>query len=168
MELLFRQYFTFFIVELASRKVVHVGVTDAPTDAWTAQQLREATPFGEDPKYLIHDRDSKFGTQFAHVAAGANIHVLQTSVHAPNANAVVERFLGSVRRECLDHLFILGPKHLLRVLKEYIDYFVHHRPHQGLQQRIPNPLPASGPVPHTRVVPQPILGGLHHSYSQAA
>ncbi|CAG0951894.1 hypothetical protein ANRL4_00126 [Anaerolineae bacterium] len=120
-DLVFRQYFAFFIVELGSRKVVHVGVTDALTDAWTAQQLREVTPFGEGSKYLIHDRDSKFRTQFVRVAAGANIKVLETPVRAPNANAVCERFLGSVRRECLDPLFFLGQRQLLHVLKAYVD-----------------------------------------------
>jgi putative transposase len=106
--LFFRQYFVFFIVELASRRVVHFGVTAHPTDAWTAQQLREATPFGQGPKYLIRDNDNKYSWEFAGVAAGAGITVLKTPVAAPNANAVVERFQGSVRRECLDHMLVLG------------------------------------------------------------
>ncbi len=168
-DLFFRQFYAFFIVELGSRRIVHVGVTDAPTDAWTAQQLREATPFGEGPKYLVRDNDSKYGHQFAHVAAGANIEVLKTPVGAPNANAVCERFLGSVRRECLDHLLLIGLRPIARVLKEYVTYFNHHRPHQGIEQRIPDPLaapPTSGSA--TKITRTPILGGLHHSYQQAA
>ena len=102
--LLFKQYFLFFIVELASRRVVHFGVTAAPTDAWVAQQLREATPFDQKPKYLIRDNDSKFGHQFARVAADAGIKILKTPIAAPNANAVCERFLESIRHECLNHL----------------------------------------------------------------
>ncbi|MBE2193271.1 MAG: transposase [Anaerolinea sp.] len=89
---------------------------------------------------------------------------------SPNANAVCERFLGSVRRECLDPLFFLGPRQLLHVLKAYVDYCVHHRPHQGLQQRIPEPLPASplhGVDPGT-IQRISILRGLHHTYSPAA
>src|SRR6266446_4470662 len=104
--------FAFFIIELQSRKVIHVGVTRSPTDAWTAQQLREATAYGEGPKYLIRDRDNKFGPNFAHVAATSGIQILKTPYHAPRANAICERFLGSVRRECLDHLLILHEKQL--------------------------------------------------------
>ena len=99
----FRQLYAFFIVEHHSRRVVHVGITRHPTDVWMAQQLREATPFGEHPRYLIRDNDAKFGLQFARVAAGAGIEILKTPFHAPKANAICERFLGSVRRECLDH-----------------------------------------------------------------
>jgi putative transposase len=137
--LFFRQYFVFFIVELASRRVVHFGVTVHPTDAWAAQQLREATPFGEGPRFLIRDNDGKFGPEFARVAAGAGIKVLKTPVAAPNANAVCERFQGSVRRECLDHVFVLGQRHLYRIIKAYVDYFNLERPHQGIDQSIPVP-----------------------------
>jgi putative transposase len=169
-DLFFRQHFAFFIVELASRRVVHMAVTDAPTDAWTAQHLREATPFGVGPKYLIRDNDSRYGCQLAHVAAGANIKVLKTPVAAPNAKAVVERFLGSVRRERLDHLLVLNLTHLRRVLKEYVDYFNHVPPHQGLQQAIPRPL-TSAPIGQGEpglVRAISVLGGLHHSYPRAA
>jgi transposase InsO family protein len=106
-DLFFRSLFAFFIIELHSRKVIHVGVTRSPTDAWTAQQLREATAFGVGPKYLIRDNDGKFGMGFARVAKNSRIEILTTPYHAPRANAICERFLGSVRRECLDHLLIL-------------------------------------------------------------
>jgi hypothetical protein len=100
----------FFLIELKSRKVIHVGVTRSPTDAWTAQQLREATAFGIGPKYLIRDNDSKFGVGFARVAKTSGIEILKTPYYAPRANATCERFLGSVRREYLDHLLILHEK----------------------------------------------------------
>src|SRR5215472_505925 len=103
-DLFFRSLFAFFIIELKSRKVIHVGVTRSPTDAWTAQQLREATAYGVGPKYLIRDNESKFGVGFARVAKTSGIEILKTPYHAPRANAICERFLGSVRRECLDHL----------------------------------------------------------------
>src|SRR6266446_5435133 len=136
-DLFFRSLFAFFIIELRSRKVIHVGVTRAPTDAWTAQQLREATPYGQTPKYLIRDHDSKFGHGFARVAATSGIKVLKTPYQAPRANAICERFLGSVRRECLDHLLMLNEKQLHRVLHAYAEYFNRARPHQGIQQQIP-------------------------------
>ncbi len=98
-----RSLFAFCIVELGSRRVVHVGVTQHPTDAWVAQQLREATPYGERPRFLLRDNDGKFGPTFARVAIGSRITVLRTPLRAPRANATCERFLGSVRRACLDH-----------------------------------------------------------------
>jgi putative transposase len=176
-DLLFRPLFAFFIVELASRRVVHVGATRHPTDAWVAQQLREATPFDQRPTYLLRDNDSKFGATFARVAEASGVEMLRTPYRAPRANAVCERFLGSVcpvwlhrhplrftdivscarrrrpskgaaagdtmwpnspgddvtkqdsvRRECLDHLLIMGERQLARVLREYVAYFNRDRP----------------------------------------
>jgi len=122
-DLCFRSLFAFVIVEHASRRVVHVGVTRHPTDMWVAQQLREATPFGTGPRFLIRDNDAKFGARFAHVAVGSRIAVLRTPVRVPRANALCERFLGSVRRACLDHLIILHEAHPRRVLTAYVAYF---------------------------------------------
>lgn len=115
----FRALFAFFIVDRSSRRVVHVGVTRHPTEAWVAQQLREATPFGAAPCFLIRDNDRTYGPAFARVATGSRIAVLRTPVRAPRANATCQRFLGSVRREWLDHLLIVGEGHLRRVLREY-------------------------------------------------
>jgi putative transposase len=166
-DLLFRQLYAFFVVEIASRRVVHVGVTRHPTDAWVAHQLRDATPFGRHPKHLIVDNDSKYGPICARVAQTTGIDLVHTAYRAPKENAICERFLGSVRRECLDHLLVLGEMHLQRVLLEYTNYFNRDRPHQGLQQWIPDPPEAdrrrTGPVRAT-----PVLGGLHHSYRRAA
>jgi len=169
-DVLFRSLFAFVIVELDSRRVVHVGVTAHPSDEWVAQQLREATPFGEGPKHLIRDNDSKYGVHFANVAAGANIDVIATPYHTPKANAICERFIGSVRRECLDWLFIWNERHLHRVLRDYVEYFNTLRPHQGLNQRIPSkssPIIEKPPVVG-RVISRPVLNGLHHAYSWAA
>jgi putative transposase len=91
-DLFFRPLFAFFFIELKTRKVIHVGVTRSPTDAWVAQQLREATPYGQAPKYLIRDNDRKFGPCFARVAKTSTIKILKTPVHAPRANAICERF----------------------------------------------------------------------------
>jgi transposase InsO family protein len=169
-DLFFRPLFAFFVVELASRRVVHVGVTRSPTDAWAAQQLREATPYGQAPRFLVRDNDGKFGAEFARVAAVSGIRVLRTPPRAPRANAVCERFLGSVRRECLDHVLVLGDRHLRRVLAEYVEYFNHHRAHQGLGQRVPAPPDPAGGSRRTDgpIVAVPILDGLHHEYHRAA
>ena len=169
-DLFFRSLFTFFIVELHSRKVIHVGVTRSPTDAWTAQQLREATAYGAGPKYLIRDNDSKFGVTFARVAQTSSIEILKTPYHAPLANAICERFLGSVRRECLDHLLILHERQLQRVLNAYVHYFNRARPHQGIKQQILEPKAGLEPADHTgrKILSFPILGGLHHDYRRSA
>ncbi len=165
----FRQLYAFFIIELGSRRVVHWGVTRHPTDAWVAQQLREATPFDTHPTYLVRDNDSKFGAQFARVAADRKIQVLKIPYRAPKANSYCERFLGSVRRECLDHFLILGERHLPRALKAYVCYFNHARPHQRIGQIVPAPLAeVVPPNPGGSIRVLPIPGGLHHQYRLAA
>jgi putative transposase len=132
-----------------------------------AQQLREATPFDQKCKYLIRDNDAKFGHLFDKVSADSAIKILKTPTRAPKANSVCERFQGSVRRELLDHFFILNERHLYRILKEYIQYFNHERPHQGIEQALPVPA-AVPPLSKGKIVPFPILGGLHHSYKRVA
>ena len=164
-DVLFRSMFVFVIIELSSRRLVHFGVTRNPTDAWLAQQMREATPFGEGPRYLIRDNDRKYGRLFSRVASGTGIEVLRTPYEAPKANAVCERFLGSVRRECLDHLLILSERHLYRLMKQYQEYFNHARPHQGIGQRIPcQPGRRADPQMIGDLISRPVLGGLHHDY----
>ena len=150
--------------------MIHVNVTRTPTDLWAAQQLREATPYGERPRYLIRDTDHKFGPSFARVALATGIKVLRTPYRTPQANAICERFLGSVRRECLDHFLIFHEKQLHRLLKAYVVYFNQDRPHQGIQQQLPEP-----PVPSLslqdqtdKVISVAVLGGLHHDYRRAA
>ena len=161
--------FAFFIVELGSRRVVHVAVTRSPSAKWTAQQLRTATPFGEAPRFIIRDNDDKFGVDFDRAAKTTGIKVLRTPVRAPKANAICERYLGSVRRECLDHVIILSERHMLRVLEEHVTHFNSGRPHQGIDQRVPAALVASTAPPQTgQIVAHPVLGGLHHEYRWVA
>ncbi len=167
-DLLFRPLYAFFVIELASRRVAHLSVTRHPTDAWVAQQLREATPYGHKPTYLICDNDSKFGPAFARVARASGIEVLRTAYRAPRMNAICERFLGSLRRECREHLLILSEAHLRRVLAAYVAYFNHMRPHQGLQQRRPAPITFSECETTGAIQATPILGGLHHDYRRVA
>jgi transposase InsO family protein len=149
---------------------VHVGVTRTPIDAWVAQQVREATPFGQGPRFLICDNDDKCGAQFERAVTGARIELIHTPPFAPKANAFCERFIGTVRRECLDHILILSEKHVRRVIHEYCQFFNQARPHQGLNQHIPAPAnvvapPEQGP---RKVIALPVLGGLHHDYRWAA
>lgn len=169
-DLLFRPLFAFFLVELGSRRVVHLGVTRHPTDAWVAQQLREATPCELRSRFLLRDNDGKYGAHFAQLAVASGITVLRTPVRAPRANAVAERFLRSVRRECLDHLLLRREAHLRRALGEYVAYYNQVRPHQGLGQRVPASGVSSKPARHDagNIVAVPILGGLHHAYQRAA
>jgi putative transposase len=165
----FRDMFVFVIIELSSRRVVHIGVTRHPNEVWVAQQLREATPFGEGPRFLIRDNDNKYGSQFDRVAAGAGIEVIRTPVRAPRANAICERFMGSLRRECLDYFLILSERHLLRQVKAYVSYFNQARPHQGLNQHIPcPPVPSSTTGFEGEVIGIPVLNGLHHDYQRRA
>jgi transposase InsO family protein len=171
-DLSFRSLFAFFVVDHGSRRVIHVGVTRHPTDAWVAQQLREATSFGTHPRFLICDNDAKYGAAFTHSAVVSGIEIVTTPYRAPRANALCERFLGSVRRECLDHVLILHERHLERVLRAYAAYFNHARPHQGIGQRIPEARQgALAPSAHEvggEITAIPVLGGLHHEYRRAA
>lgn len=130
-DLFFRTIFLFFIVEHGSRRVVHAAVTRRPTDEWVAQQVRNVTPFGEGPRFLICDNDDKFGPRFEHEVKGADIDLIHTPPYAPKANAICERFIGSVRHECLDHLLILSEKHVRRIIHEYCAFFNHARSHLG-------------------------------------
>jgi putative transposase len=182
----FKTLYAFVIVHLDSRRIVHVNVTDHPSDAWVAQQLRDATPFGEAPKHLICDNDKKYGPEFHRVAKTCGMDMIHTPYQAPRANGVCERFIGSLRRECLDHVLVLGNRQLVRVLMEYVKYFNSSRPHQGLAQQTPEarlssvpiattgnigPVPTSSAVPVQRstgkLIAVPVLNGLHHTYAWA-
>ncbi len=165
----FRPIYAFFIVTHGSREVVHCNVTRSPTDAWVARQLREATPYGERPRFLIRDNDDKFGSCFAAAATDTGIDVVPIPARSPNLNAICERFLGGLRRECLDHILILGEDHLRQVLAEWVGHFNGGRPHQGIGQRIPSRRhQPGGGEPHGSIVAFPVLGGLHHDYRRVA
>jgi putative transposase len=165
-DVLFRPLFLFVLMNQGSRKVVRVAATRNPTRDWTARQLREATMDGVSPRFLIRDRDGKFVASFDRVAEEAGVRVIKTAIRAPNMNPVAERFVGSLRREALDHVLLLGVKDLDGIAGEYTRYFNRARPHQGIEQRIPD-----GPTGGERdgeIVATPVLGGLHHDYYRAA
>ncbi len=165
-----RTLFLFCIIEHGSRRVVHVAVTRAPSDAWVAQQIREATAFGMGPRFLICDNDDKYGVLFERTVAGVPTELLHTPFQAPKANPLCERFLGTVRRECLDHVLIFNEGHARRLVDEYVAFFNHSRPHQGIGQKIPDPLPLIplSEVGQRQVIGLPVLHGLHHDYRWAA
>ncbi|WP_045877970.1 integrase core domain-containing protein [Pseudofrankia sp. DC12] len=165
-----RLYILFFL-ELDRRRVHLAGVTRHPTGAWVTQQARNLLidhDLRPSPiRYLIRDRDTKFTTAFDAVFTADNITILRTPVQAPVANAYAERWVGTVRRECLDHLLILGERHLTAVLTDFVDHYNAHRPHRSLHQRPPA---ATGPPPEpaAAVVRRDRLDGLVHEYLQAA
>jgi transposase InsO family protein len=167
-DLFFRPTYIFIIIELHTRRILHTAVTLAPTDDWTAQQLREVTPWGKGPNSLLHDRDRKYGRKFAAVAASSGIKEIKTPIQAPKANAICERIIGSLKRECLDHMLIWHRSQIRRLVKQYAAYYNLARPHQGIQQRIPERYAqyqhSSTKCSLPRVSSKPVLGGLHHHY----
>ena len=169
---LLRRLYVFFVMEVQTRAVHIVGVTAHPTSAWTAQQARNLLmDLGERAgrfRFLIRDRDGKFTTAFGEVFAGNGTRVIKTPVQAPRANSYAERFAGTLRRECLDQVLILGEQHLRVVLAEYARHYNGHRPHQGLQQE--PPLRESGHVVDmtARIDRRRVLGGLINEYRKAA
>ena len=165
-DLLFRALLVFVIIELGSRRVIHFAVTRHPTNQWVAQQIREATPYGVHPRFLIRDRDNKYGKVFNGIVNDSGIDTLLTPYKAPQANDICERFWGSLRWECLDFYILLGERHLRRVVREYVDYYNCARPYQVIGQKIPcKSKPAVGTV---EILAFPVLGGLHHDYRRVA
>ena len=154
----------FVLVLLAHdrRRVVHVAVTEHPTAAWTAQQFRDAFPWDERPRYLLRDRDHAFD----HVKT-IGIQEVLTAPGSPWQNAYVERFIGSVRRECLDHVIVLTAAGLRRVLREYVAYYSRTRTHLALSKDAPISRPVTPPTAG-RVIATPQVGGLHHRYERRA
>jgi putative transposase len=167
-----RRLYVLVVIEHGRRRVHLAGITAHPTGAWVTQQARnlliELGDRADRFRFLIRDRDSKFTTAFDAVFAGADIAIIPTPVRAPRANAIAERFIGTLRRECLDHLLITGPRHLAAVLQEYLAHYNTHRPHRTLRQLPPEGCtpPRSGST--IRPLRRDRLGGLIHQYLQVA
>jgi putative transposase len=168
----FRILYVFVVLELGRRRILHCNVTDHPRADWTLQQLREALPDDHPYAFLIHDRDSIFSLDLDKAAADLGVRVLRTPPRAPQANAVCERVIGTIRRECLDFLIPLGERHLKHTLNRWIQHYNHGRAHMSLGPGIPAPLHPSPPnsghryrLPRShRVRSKAVLGGLHHEY----
>jgi transposase InsO family protein len=162
----FRLLFVLIILGHDRRRIVHVAVTDHPTAAWIAQQLRNAFPDDHAPRYLLHDRDAAFAA-VATTIADMNIQTVRTAPRSPWQNAYVERVIGSIRRECLDHVIVMNETGLGRVLASYVAYYMRSRTHLALAKDSPVPRPVQSPSAR-RIVATPEVGGLHHRYNRVA
>ncbi len=167
-----RRLYVLVVIEHDRRRVHVAGITAHPTGAWVTQQARnllmDLGEHAERFRFLIRDRDSKFTAAFDAVFTGADIRIIRTPIRAPRANAIAERFIGTLRRECLDHMLITGPRHLDVALREYVQHFNTHRPHRSLRQRPPARGTPSGSAGAIRVLRRDRLGGLLHEYVQDA
>jgi putative transposase len=169
-----RRLYVLFFIELGTRRVHLASCTANPTGDWVTQQARQfAWTIQEQPsrfRFLIRDRDNKFTRSFDAVFASEGIRIVKTPVRAPKANAIAERFVGTVRRECLDWLLILNRRHLERVLHVFADHYNTHRPHRSLELVPPAAIGSEGPVCFSsrEVKRRDRLGGLIHEYSYAA
>ena len=165
----FRTCYVFVLISHDRRRLVHWNVTRHPTQGWVWQQIREATPWGVHPRFLLRDRDRCDGGDFVRRAAAMGITTVLSPVRAPQANAIAERVIGTLRRDCLDHVLVLSERHLRHVLQEYVAYDNTTRPHQSLGDEPPDgPRHAHRPPGPVRLTSRPILGGLHHEYAWQA
>ncbi|GAB4578274.1 MAG: integrase core domain-containing protein [Anaerolineales bacterium] len=172
-DLCFRPISLLIVMHLATRQIKHFNLTRNPSDAWMAQQMREINAWDKGPRFLICDNDAVFGDTFEETAKRMGTEVVHTPFYTPQANGHCERFVGSVRHECLDHMLIFHERQLRRVMKEYTQYYNTARPHQGLRQKIPIQFKDGATIVQNVGKGQPLfvtpfLNGLHHSYSWTA
>lgn len=163
----FRVLFVFVVLSHARRRVVHFGVTEHPTEEWTVQQIREAFPWDQTPRYLLRDRDAIYGSDFAAITKGMGMEDVLTAPRAPWQNPYVERLVGSIRRECLDHVIVWNRRSLRRTLQRYFTYYEGCRTHLSLEKDSPVSRSVEPPA-RGHVVEIPQVGGLHHLYTRKA
>ncbi|MGH7813903.1 MAG: integrase core domain-containing protein [Candidatus Binataceae bacterium] len=163
----FRLLYVMIILSHDRRRIVRFDVTAHPTAAWLSQQLTEAFPWDTVPRYLLRDRDGAYGLRFQERVAAMGIEEVVTAPRSPWQNAYVERVIGSIRRECLDHLIIFNERHLRRVLSSYLDYYHRSRTHLSLDKDCPDSRPVQ-PSNTGKVIAIPQVGGLHHRYQRLA
>ena len=159
--------FVFVVLAHERRRVLHFNVTEHPTAEWTAQQIIEAFPEDATPRYLIRDRDGVYGSHFRNRLHGMGIKEVLTAAQSPWQNPFVERLIGSVRRECLNHVIVMGEQHLKWILKRYFRYYLDSRTHLSLAKDAPNPRTIQSPETRN-IVEIPEVGGLHHRYERRA
>jgi putative transposase len=162
----FRVLYCFFVIEHERRRILHCNVTQYPTAEWIVQQLREAFPEPCRHRYVIFDRDRKFDAEVVSFLESAGFQPKRTSVRSPWQNGVAERWIGSCRREILDHFIALNEGHLRRIVRDYVSYYEQDRLHDSLEKDAPNwraveQRPPNGAI----VITLPRLGGLHHRYT---
>jgi putative transposase len=149
------------------RRVVHFNVTEHPTAQWTAQQVVEAFPWDEAPRYLLRDCDGIYSAAFRQRVKHMGIKEVRTAPQSPWQNPYVERLIGSIRRECLNQVIVLHERHLYRLLTGYFTHYHHWRTHLSLAMDCPTPRPIQTPG-HGQVIAVPEVGGLHHHYERVA
>ena len=163
----FAVLFVFIVLRHERRRIEHFGVTAHPSADWVAQQMREAFPWDTAPRYLIRDRDGAYGKSFRSTIMAMGAKEVVTAPRRPWQNPYVERLIGSVRRECLNHVIILNERHLRRVLVSYLDYYHRSRTHLSLGKDTPEGRPVQ-PGGSGKIVSFPQVGGLHHRYERLA
>jgi transposase InsO family protein len=163
----FRLLSVFIVLHHERRRIVHFSVTSHPTSAWTSQQIREAFPWDTTPGWLIRDRDTSYGALCRRRLNALGISEVLTAPRSPWQNAYAERVIGSIRRECLDHVIVLNEDHLRRLLASYLEYHHRSRTHLSLRKDCPDPRPIQPPGPG-QIIALPQLGGLHRRYERLA
>jgi putative transposase len=162
----FSALYCFFVISHDRRRILHFNVTKHPTSLWIVQQLREAFPFGSAPSFVIFDRDAKYGLEVLAAVRSLRVNPVHTSFASPWQNGVAERWVGSCRRELLDHIIAVDERHLKRRLSEYIRYYHEDRTHLGLGKGTPEGRTRT--IASGHVLSRARLGGLHHRYDRAA
>ena len=163
----FRILYVFLVLRHERREVVHFNVTEHPTAQWTAQQMIEAFPWDPAPQYLLRDRDKTYGASFRHRVHSLGMQEVLTATRSPWQNPYVERLIGSIRRECVDHIIVFNEMHLKHTLRAYFSYYHKARTHLALDKQCPETRPVEQPDLGT-VIAFPHVGGLHHEYRRAA
>jgi putative transposase len=163
----YKVLFVLVILAHERRRVVHFNMTEHPTAEWTAQQILDAFPWGETPRYLLRDRDRAYGASFRQRVRHMGIEEVLIAPRSPWQNPYIERLIGSLRRECLDHVILLHERHLMRVLQTYLAYYHRWRTHLALNKDCPQPRPVHPPE-QGKVIAIPEVGGLHHHYERGA
>jgi putative transposase len=163
----FNVLYGYVVLRHDRRQVVHFNVTAHPTALWTAQQVIDAFPEDTAPRFLLRDRDQIYGEHFRYRVAGMGIEEVVTAAQSPWQNPYAERLIGSIRRECLDHLIVFNGGQLRRILREYFGYYNEVRPHQSLERNAPVPREIEPPA-RGKIISLPPVGGLHHRSLRAA
>jgi putative transposase len=165
----FRALYVFVILAHGRRRIRHWAVAECPSLNWIVQQLREATPFGEVPRFLHRDNDGLYGKRVRQFLKASRIQELKSAYKSPWQNPFVERFFGSLRRELLDHVLIFHERHLRNLLRDYVSWYEHFRLHQGLGGQSPaSREDREENIPEGKIISTPVLGGLHHRYERVA
>jgi transposase InsO family protein len=174
----FRMLYVFVVIEHGTRRLAHVNVTSHPSAAWTLQQLREALGDSDTYRYLIHDRDRIFARHLDDSIRALGLEVLRSPFASPKANAICERVIGTIRRECLDWMIPMSEPHLRSILRAWVTHYNGGRPHSALGPGVPDPPQQAAQAPKAEsrhrltasalVLAKSVLGGLHHEYSIGA